>query len=201
MKKLTKILLVITGLYTSYSPVFAQSNLIASPQPIISPTNTAPDKEANIFSTWQILQNWASSQDTNIDLSLNRLELFTGLDYQNNVNVSVPVGAWFKIYKNLGGELLFRNAGVAGTVLSEQVGLNLNLYKYDIKVTGGIDGGWRNDLERGYVEPYFEFDKATSRINSLFVRLGADLYFGSKSTELNSNITPIFSFGTKLNFW
>lgn len=168
---------------------FSQTNEVE-----ISTNSVVPTE----ISTWGTITSWASSYNTNIDLSKDKLEIYTSLDYVKNVNASLTLGAQIKIYKPISLDVLFRNADIAGTILAEQAGLCYNYTKYDFKLIFGCDIGYRNDALFTYAEPWVEADKATTRINTVFIKLGVDLNLNDFKSNLGKS--PLVSLGTKLNF-
>lgn len=95
--------------------------------------------------------------NTNLDTTFrdNRFELWIGVDavqgnqapLQNSIGLSYDV--WrptpatnATTYTAVGIEDEIRNTGVAGSVQSDQLGLNFSVIVHDVKLTGYLDGGY-----------------------------------------------------------
>lgn len=98
-----------------------------------------------------------TSFNTNLDSTFrdNRFELWMGVDavqgatapLQNSIGISYdlwrPAGATnATTHTAIGIEDEIRNTGVAGTVESDQLGLNFSVIIHDVKLTGYLDGGY-----------------------------------------------------------
>lgn len=92
------------------------------------------------------VQNYFTSFNTNLDATFatERGSLWTSFDsiQGGRVPLANSLGLSYNVFKAISAESVTRNSGIAGTVLSEQVGLGLNFIVHDTKLTGYADGGY-----------------------------------------------------------
>ena len=107
-------------------------------------TNTVP----SFFST---VQSYFSSQNsalTNTFAPSKQFDFWTGAEYVDGVNVAASLGLEARIYTlitnstTISLESVTKNAGIAGTILSQQAGVGLNYILTDTKITAYADPGY-----------------------------------------------------------
>lgn len=137
--------------------LIATLSLAVSLCSIHAQTNAAPEPPTNPLQFVQQAGSWLSSFDANKTWSNTPADLWTAMNYQSSVNTSAEIGGsydiWYPTAKlALAPELVFRNAGVSGTIQSGAGGLGLSALYFDLKLTGYVDGGYNPSLSCGFVE-------------------------------------------------
>jgi hypothetical protein len=120
-------------------------------------TNAAP--EQNFF---QSAAAYLTSANTNYTWTSNTLEAAVGADYMSSVNWANYIDAQYDLGRfGIGAKV--RNAGIAGTVLSVEAGVDYTLISYySVKLQAGIDAGYDLDRNCALIEPKFVLrDKLT----------------------------------------
>lgn len=104
-------------------------------------TNAVPTTPATFFTS---VSQYFASFDTNKTTfaKTNECDFWAGADYVSGVNISSSLGLEYQLWKKVSVESVTRNAGIAGTILSQQIGVGLNATLYDVKITGYLDGGY-----------------------------------------------------------
>jgi hypothetical protein len=112
---------------------------------------------------FQTAEQYFTSANTNYTWTGNTLEIAAGADYMSSVNWANYLDAQYdfnsassssSFLNRLAIEAKMRNAGIAGTVVSAEAGLQCTLISYySIKLQAGVEGGY--DLERNsaIIEP------------------------------------------------
>ena len=115
---------------------------------------------------FQSAEQYFTQANTNFTWAGDTLEIAAGADYMSSVNWASYLDAQYDFGQSssssnggpgasrLALEAKMRNAGVAGTVVSAQAGLQFTLISYySVKLQAGVIGGY--DLERGsaIIEP------------------------------------------------
>jgi hypothetical protein len=118
------------------------------------PSTSTPTTPADFFNS---LGGYFTSVNTNLTWTNKPASIWTGVNYQAGVNTSAELGASYDLWKlgangAISPEGIFRNAGVAGTIVSGQAGAGISLFHYDLKVTGYLDGGYNVPAGSGFVE-------------------------------------------------
>lgn len=124
----------------------------------------SPTLPQNFF---QSVEQYLASANTNYTWAGNTFEIAAGADYMSSVNWANYLDAQYDFRSTLNSqnsqpafldrlalEAKIRNAGVAGTVVSAEAGLQCTLISYySVKLEAGVDGGY--DLERNaaMIEP------------------------------------------------
>lgn len=123
---------------------------VASAQTTNQPPSGLTDFGNTVF-------GYFTSFNTNLDTTFrdNRFELWLGVDsvqgstapLQNSIGISYDV--WrptpatnATTFTAIGIEDQIRNTGVAGTVETDQLGLNFSVVVHDVKLSGYLDGGY-----------------------------------------------------------
>ena len=83
----------------------------------------------------------------------------------------------FQFSKSFSFEGDFRNATVAGTIVSYQGGLGYSMVHYDTKLTGYINVGYKTDINLPYVAPGIRVKKALTDNTYGMVGLELPIYF------------------------
>jgi len=105
------------------------------------------------------VQNYFTSFNTNsTTFQKDRVELWSGMD--QGTALSAVLGVTVVLPKSFFAEAVFENATVAGALESGAVGGGYSYVLYDLKVSGGVDGGYRFDARTAYVEPFIDARKA-----------------------------------------
>lgn len=175
MKKLSALLLCALGVL-GVEPAFSQPD-----------TNAPPSFTPQGFLT--SFKNYFLTSDTNsTTFTTHDFDVWAGADYVQGVNTAQSLGLEYDFYhlsnKNvsLSAESVTRNAGIAGIILNQQVGLGLNLTHFDTKITGFIDGGYDFDGARPYAAIGARIKKALT-VNT-FGGLGIEEHFGTHSSRI-----------------
>jgi hypothetical protein len=109
---------------------------------------------------FQTAEQYLTSANTNYTWAGNTLEIAAGADYMSSVNWASYLDAQYDFSSSdafanrLALEAKVRNAGIAGTVVSAEAGLQYTLISYySIKMQAGVEAGY--DLERNsaLIEP------------------------------------------------
>lgn len=126
--------------------------LSAAAQSTNTPLPAPPQNAGTFFSS---VADYFASFNTNLDESVfaARGKLWTGADSIQGGNVSLAnsLGLSYNIYQptnsavRLGAESVTRNSGVAGTLVSEQIGPQINFVIHDTTITGYGDGLYNFD--------------------------------------------------------
>lgn len=141
-------------------------------------TNTTPQQ--TFFNS---IGSYFTSMDTNSTTfhKANEFDVSLGADYVNNANVSSSLNIRYGLYAlgtnglTLGLESVTRNAGIAGVIQSQQLGLTLSKAIYDVKITGFLEPGYNFPLHHSYAEIGAEAAKALTPNTYSFIRLGTDI--------------------------
>lgn len=118
---------------------------------------------------FQTAENYFTSANTNYTWAGNTLEIPAGADYMSSVNWANYLDAQYdfssssSLANHFAIEAKMRNAGIAGTVDSVQVGIQYTLVSfYSVKLEAGLDGGYDLDRNSALIEPKFTLrDKLT----------------------------------------
>jgi len=155
-----------------------------------SQTNTPPANPGSFVNT---VQSYFTSFNTNLDgtFASSKGSLWTGVNsiQGGSVNLANEIGLSYTIYKQVAAENVVRNSGVAGTLVSEQIGLNLGLVVHDTRLAVYADGGYQLDsssnknTDKFYAELGLRAEKALSEHTFAWVGIGAQL---PKNTQVFS---------------
>ena len=91
------------------------------------------------------VQSYFTSFNTNLDSTFqSKAQLWVGADsIQGGISpMANSIGLSYSIWKAVSVESVTRNAGVAGTVVSSQLGLGLSFVVHDAKITAYGDAGY-----------------------------------------------------------
>lgn len=133
-----------------------------------------------------------SSVNTNLTWTNTPAELWTAMNYESGVNTSAELGFSYDVYKPsanlaISPEVAMRNAGVAGTVVSEQLGVGLSIFHYDLKLTGYGDGGFDNVANKPFGEVGARVKKKMNASMAAGISLACKHLFGAR----NSNVPNV----------
>ncbi len=144
------------------------TNSLASPTPA-----TFFDSVGDYFTSFNTNSTTFSAENA---------EVWASADYQSGLNFAAGFGVQYELPANVTLESYTRNAGVAGTIVSENIGAGYVLFKkYDTKIVAGVDGGWRWDLERPDLEVYLDARKALTANTFAGVRISYENDFSAQS--------------------
>jgi hypothetical protein len=100
----------------------------------------------------------------------------SGAALQNNVNVGATLELGMPVYHpsantaiTLASETL--NAGIAGTIVQEQVDVAWTLYVHDVKVLLGVGGGYDFQQHRAFPALFGELQKKLTANTHAFLRI------------------------------
>lgn len=93
------------------------------------------------------------------------IDVMTGPEYNQGLNVDdLLAGRWNAWHPspslNIGPSVTFRNAGIAGTLVSVGAGPFLSIVHWDAKLTLGIEPGYSWMTHHAYIEPHADVEKA-----------------------------------------
>lgn len=136
--------------------------------------NVPPATPQSFFGT---VQQYFTSANTNFDLSQGKAELWTSMAYQSGLNFAADLGLRYRLSKpgaasGFAVESVTRNASIAGTIVSQQVGVSYCLYNHDIEISGGIDGGYDFQKSSGLFTVFLDARKALTENTFAGLRLG-----------------------------
>lgn len=102
--------------------------------------------QTNTGSFYQSALSYFTSFNTNLDntFGLEKGTIWAGVDslQGNEVNLANSLGLSYDLYKKISVESVTRNSGIAGTLVSEQLGLGLSFVVHDAKLTAYADAGY-----------------------------------------------------------
>jgi hypothetical protein len=157
--------------------------------PLAAQTNTPQ----SFFTT---ATSWLTSQDTNSTTFLSdTVDLWAGADYQSGVAMDANFGAEVPIYKSIAVESVTRNAGIAGTIVSQQAGLCFNIVHYDIKFLAGLDFGYSFVQKDEFVAPFLQLEKAMTQNTFAYIRLEQQFFLSRASSNI-----PLVGVGVGVTF-
>lgn len=173
MKKLVCLLFAAISL-----SAFAQTN------PVIS-TNipTGPVQFAANLGSYLTSFNYALSwTNTPVDI-------WAGANFQSGLQTSAELGASYDVYRSgtnwvvdVNGAV--RNAGIAGTIVSGQLGVGWAFLIYDTKLEPYIDVGYSAQLNSWYAEPGVRIKKKMTISTYVGAALAYDIYFRGHNQKL-----------------
>lgn len=109
-----------------------------------APTNAPPTPGTFLGS---VLGYFSNTSDLQTFQTNDTLDIWTGAEYVNNLNTAATLGFSYNIWKQaqadpfgFGLESQTRNAGVAGTILSQGIGINVQKVYRDIKLEAFAEG-------------------------------------------------------------
>ncbi len=154
-----------------------------------NPPPTPPPTPVSFF---QSVGSYFTSNDTNLDLSTGKAELWTGMAYQSGVNFAADLGIRYKLSKpgaasGVALESVTRNAGIAGTIVSQNIGVAYCIYNHAIELSGGLDVGYRFDEYKPDLSVFLDARKA------LTVNTFAGLRLAVESDFRHQPLAPVFS--------
>lgn len=122
------------------------------------------------------VENYFTSFNTNLTtFSSEKLEVWAGADYQQNYNVSSSLGLEYKPFNNIIKlESVTRNAGIAGTILSQQAGVGVAMSLHDVEFGAYVDGGYQFDKKAPFIALSAEVKKALTENTYAGLRLESD---------------------------
>ncbi len=135
------------------SVLFVASALCQEP-PQTSPT-------ANPGSFIGSVQSYFTSFNTNLDDTFGTAkgEFWVGADslQGQDANLANSIGFSSRVWKAVEIETVTRNSGIAGVILSEQIGFSLGFVVHDTKLSAYADGGYALADSRNKGRMYGEF--------------------------------------------
>jgi hypothetical protein len=169
----------------------AVTNAAASTQNATSAAMNAAATGNPTVSTWlQSAEAYFTSFNTNsTTFESHNLRVFTGPDYQSQINVDAAVGAQYRVWNSesatinvaatglgLGLESVVRNAGIAGTLDSAQAGAGLMVDKYDVEISAWVDGGYSPYKDSAFAAGAAQVSKAATANTFVGVRLETQFF-------------------------
>lgn len=128
---------------------------------------------------------------TNTFAPSKNFDLWTGSEYVSGINVAADLGLEYKLpwlqgtKSHWSAESVTKNAGIAGTILSQQVGVGFNYTITDTRVTGYLDGGYSWLNKSGFAEIGLRAKKALT--DNTYAGLGISLDLGHRQ---NAQLVP-----------
>lgn len=143
------------------------------------------------------VQLYLTSFNTNLDSTFGatnyRGSVLVGADYVQGVNISSSLGLSYDIGKSSwSAESMTRNAGIAGTILSQQAGIGYNIVVHDTKLTGFLEGGYD-----------FQQDKPYAAVGARILKALTTHTFAGTGLEVHINnhlSTPVVTLFTGFTF-
>lgn len=143
--------------------------------PAFSQTNPPPTTVPQFYQT---ALDWVTHADTNSTIFEPQnchLELQVGADYVQGVNATASIGLEYHVWQNVVIDSITKNAGIAGTVVSQQLGVGISFHYFNIEFTGLIDGGYDLQRSKAFFEPRLEIKKGLTARTYMGVGLGAKI--------------------------
>lgn len=139
----------------------------------------------------QTVVQYFTSHNTNLHtFDTDKLEVNIGADYVNNINTASSLGVQYLPKRWLLVESITKNAGIAGTILSQQAGAGVTVNYYDVRLSAILDLGYDFSFRRGFAEPRFEAKKAATDNTFFGVSIGPKIFFDQRKSE---SISPTFT--------
>lgn len=117
----------------------------------------------------------------------NEIDVFTGADTQDGIT-SASLSINYSLWKSIGIEETTRNAGIAGVVVSQQLGMSYSRVIYDLKLSAYLDGGYNLPRHGAFVECGLRAFKALTANTFAGVGLGMQ----ADKSGLRSPIASLF---------
>jgi hypothetical protein len=163
---------------------------------VASAQTNPPPTQSSFFDS---ALGYFSSFNTNLDstFGLEKGTVWTGVDsiQGGEVNLANALGISYDLYKSVSVESVTRNSGIAGTLLSEQVGVGLSFVVHDAKLTVYADGGYgfakekSSTADRIYGEIGLRVQKALTTHTFAGLGIGAQLPKNSQVFSAFAGIT------------
>lgn len=157
-------------------------------------TNAVPPTPDSFFNT---AESYFTTFNTNLDATFGatnyRGSVIVGADYVQSVNISSSLGISYDIGKGFSAESTTRNAGIAGVILSEQLGIGYNLVIHDLKITAYAAPGYDFNAKAVYGAVGARLSKALT--SHTFAGIGLEEHFGKGGVS-----PPILSVFTGFTF-
>ena len=156
-----------------------------------SATNNLPTNPVDALSQ---ATSWITSVDTNKTWLNSPVDIWTGANFQSGLQTSSELGGSYDAWSTstntaLAPELLFRNAGIAGTLVSAQAGIGWSIFHYDLKLTPYASGGYSVAKNCGTMEAGVRLKKKVANSSSVGLGLSYPYYFHGPNTKLPSLTT------------
>ena len=142
------------------------------------------------------VSSYFTSYNTNFTY-IDRFAIYTGAEQVQGNNTAAILGVSIDAYRftsntiSVSSETLFKNSGVAGTLLGAQTGLGLNYTKFDTRVTLFAAPGYNNVVKGVYGEFGFKITKKATE--NTFYGIGMSLDVG-KVHNSSPNLTVFTGF-------
>lgn len=114
-----------------------------------------------------------------------------GMDYQNGLNISANLLIEYNAIGKISVESETRNASVAGTIVSQQIGAGLNFVIHDVKLTLYADGGYDFLDKKPFAEIGSRIKKALTEHTYIGLGIGA---------RISKQPAPVLTFFTGFTF-
>ncbi|HVU07649.1 MAG TPA: hypothetical protein VHG89_03800 [Verrucomicrobiae bacterium] len=142
------------------------------------------------------VENYFTSFDTNsTTFTSERGEVWTGVVYQNGLNFADDLGVDYNLgAKGIYAEGIFRNAGIAGTIVGAQAGLGYSIVHFDTKLSVGVDGGYDFNRDNPCATFYVDARKALTENTFAGLRLGWEAQFSHSPVSRTPELSVIIGF-------
>lgn len=151
------------------------------------PTN-APPTPGNFLQT--VIGYFSSTTDLQTFQTNDAFDIWTGAEYVNNLNTAATLGiswnAWQTSVVGFGLETQTRNAGIAGTILSQGMGFNIQKVYKDIKLEAFVEGEKNFKLNVWDAEVGVRIFKALT--DNTFAGIGISEFIGGGGTSTVPNV-------------
>lgn len=114
--------------------------------------------------------------------SIDRGSVWAGADYVSGVNVSSHIGFSYNLGSSTPGngfhlESVTRNAGIAGTILSQQAGAGYHVSLYDARISATLAGGYDWNARAAFIAPTIDIRKAMTQRTFAGLRMDVPIMF------------------------
>ena len=147
--KLKNLIITAASLCILCTSLKAQTNAVT--------TNALPPIPTGPLDFIQQAGSWISNVNTNETWSNTKVDLWTAANFQSGLQTSAEIGLSydaFGIATNvvIAPEAVFRNAGIAGVIVSYQGGIGFSYEHFDIKATAYGDFGYSPSQSTAFAE-------------------------------------------------
>jgi hypothetical protein len=145
----------------------------------------APTSPADFLSN---VGSWLTSNDTNQSWNVSPFDLWSAANFQGGLQTSVELGGSYDLWSlstnvSLAPEAVFRNANIAGTIVSGAGGIGLSYKLYAIKFTPYVDFGYSPSLSKAFGEVGLRIKKKMTVSTYTGIGIDYDVYFSGKQSS------------------
>lgn len=142
--------------------------------------------QENTTNFLQTAEEYLTSNNTNFTFVGTKLELETGLNYQNGLQWANDIKAGYNVNDSLQLSAKVENAGVAGVVTAYEAGISYAVINsYAIKCEAGLEAGYNHQWGSPVIEPGVTFKKKLTDNTYSFIGLSEPVYLFHRAVVPN----------------